>query len=196
MTELVYPINLPQLPEVLNEQFNIYGLVEKTFTGSKVIYFKPEQVFKKEWCKYMNLDWDFVSLFIRSGKEIGFIHRDNPLTQHQIHWGINWIYGDLCQMDYWRSEDIEQEYITIDAGGKPVCRLETDRLPYKSYTMHPGAYIVNASIPHRAINLGDNLRFAVSLRCQKIRNTENYKTWEEILQNFQHLLNPYCLDTI
>jgi hypothetical protein len=187
MNELIYKLDIPPLDQVLDNKFDLRTLVPENFVGSKILYYHPREIFKNEWCNFLGYEWDYVSCFIRSGKQQSIIHRDNPHSPTQLHWGINWTLGARSLMEYWPLEDIEQESIIKDNGNKETVLLKTTKQPFKTYTLEPGAYLVNASIPHRATNLEDNLRFVVSLRSKKIRNTEEFKTWNNVVDRFSFL---------
>lgn len=187
MNEFIYRLNLPKLPKVLKDDFDINKTIPKNFHGSKIYYYHPSELFKNEWCNFLGYEWDYVSFFVRAGYAESCIHRDNPLSPDQLHWGINWIHGEKTLMEYWNLDDIDKEGILVDTGGKETVFLKMKSGPIKSYIMEPGVYLVNASAPHRAKNLGEGIRFAVSLRSKKIRNTEEFKTWDKVVEKFRFL---------
>lgn len=185
MNELIYKLNLPPLDQVLNPKFDLYNLVPVNFTGSKILYYHPREIVKEEWCNFLGYEWDYVSFFIRSGQQKSIIHRDNPFTPNDLHWGINWTFGARSLMEYWLPEDIQEEKIIKDSGNKETVLISTSSLPFKTYELDPGAYLVNASIPHRAINLDNSLRFVVSLRSKQLRRTGEFKTWDDVVEKFK-----------
>lgn len=187
MYEMVYKLNLPPLPEILKDDFNLNSLISKNFFGSKIIYYHPSEVFKEEYSNFLDYYWDDLIFFIRSGKQSSIIHRDNLKSPDIMNWGINWVYGDTSMLEYWKFEDVEKENILIDSAGEEVVQISVKNNPYVSYIMPPGAYLVNASVPHRGKNIGDNVRFLVSLRSRRLRNMEDFKTWDSVVEKFKFL---------
>jgi hypothetical protein len=186
--EFLYELNLPTLEDILVSADALLGYTENLYKGSKIFYPNVKELFKKEWLGYKGLHWDYCSLFIRSGKEQSIIHRDNPQSPTTLHWGINWIIGNHGYMDYWDSSQIEDENLVIDGGGQKTVKLKINQPPNKIYLTRTGAYLVNASAPHRIRNESDNLRIAVSLRSKKFRNENPNLQWSDIVNIFKDII--------
>lgn len=183
--EFLYRLNLPSLDAVLHRKDVLGTFTEKLSNGSRIFYPDPNEIFKKEWLEYKGLHWDYVSIFVRSATTTGMIHRDNPDNNDQLHWGINWIVGDNGCMDYWLPGQINQEKIVTDIGGGQTVSLVTDEQPYRQYDTYTGVYLINASVPHRARNLSDKKRIAISLHSKKFRYQNPRATWQKIIDLFQ-----------
>ena len=140
MVDYVYKLNLPNINEVVISLDNIKNLLPRDFQGSQIFYPEPYKIFKPEWLTYKNLEWDYCSLFIRSGEQQSVLHRDNPHSSDSLHWGINWILGDNSIMEYWNKDKIINEKIIYDSGGKTTVKITADQHPSKQYTMSTGVY--------------------------------------------------------
>ena len=184
MNEYVYKLNLPDIADVVISLDHIKNLVPQDFQGSQIFYPEPYKIFKPEWLTYKNLEWDYCSLFIRSGNQQSVLHRDNPNSPDALHWGINWILGDDSIMEYWDKDKITEEKIIYDSGGKTTVKITADQTSSKQYTMSTGVYLVNASVPHRVTNLTENRRIAISLRSKKFRYENPSVVWRDVVKLF------------
>lgn len=184
MNDYVYRLNLPNIERVVLSLDKIKNLVPDNFQGSQIFYPNPRDIFQPEWLTYKNLEWDYCSLFIRSGKQQSVLHRDNPNSPDALHWGINWVLGENSIMEYWNKDKIIEEKIIYDSGGKTTVKITADQTPSKQYAISAGAYLVNASIPHRVINLTNERRIAISLRSKKFRYENPSVVWRDIVEMF------------
>lgn len=185
MIEYVYKLNLPAIDQVLLSLDEINDLVPRDLVGSRIFYPHPKDVFKPEWLTYKNLVWDYVSIFIRSGKETSILHRDDPHSA-SLHWGINWILSDNSVMQYWKDDSNFEKRIIKDIGGSSTLKMYTDQPADVEYKMTTGVYLINASVPHKVINYSDNKRIALSLRSKKFRYENPEITWEKIIEMFKN----------
>jgi hypothetical protein len=185
MVDYVYKLNLPNIKEVVFSLDSIKALIPKDFQGSQIFYPDPREIFKSHWLTYKNLEWDYCSLFIRSGKQQSVLHRDNPHSPESLHWGINWILGEDSIMEYWDEDKIIDQQIIYDSGGKTTVKITAEQNPSKQYTMSTGVYLVNASVPHRVTNLTDERRIAISLRSKKFRRDNSTVEWQSVVQLFK-----------
>lgn len=185
MNEYVYKLNLPNIDKVLKSLEEVEQLVSTNFTGSKIFYPDPANIFNSEWLNYKGLEWDYVSLFIRSGRQTSIIHRDDPLSSNALHWGINWIWSEESVMEYWTDHESFQRAVIVDSGGAPTLKMSTDKKADREYKMITGVYLINASVPHRVRNLSDEKRIAISLRSKKFRYQNPSATWQQIIDIFQ-----------
>lgn len=186
--EFLYRLSLPCLADVLCSKDILKSYTEKLSGGSRIFYPDPNELFKKEWLGYKGLQWDYVSVFVRTGSITGMIHRDNPNNTHLLHWGINWVVGDDGYMDYWIPEQISEERIVSDLGGGETVTLYTEEPPFKQYKTDTGVYLINASVPHRARNLSTDVRISLSLRSKKFRYENPNLSWKDIINKFQDVI--------
>lgn len=189
MVDYVYKLNLPNINEVVLSLDNIKNLVPGDFRGSQIFYPVPREIFKPEWLTYKNLEWDYCSLFIRSGKQQSVLHRDNPNSPDTLHWGINWVLGNDSIMEYWNKDKIIEEKIIYDSGGKTTVKITADQASSKQYAMSTGVYLVNASVPHRVTNFTDENRIAISLRSKKYRYENPSVVWRDVVSMFNNEMN-------
>jgi hypothetical protein len=185
MCDYVYKLRLPDINEVVYSLSDIKNLVPRDFYGSQIFYPEPREFFKPEWLNYKNIEWDYCSLFIRSGKQQSVLHRDNPNSPNALHWGINWVLGKDSIMEYWDEDKIIEEKIIYDSGGKTTVKIIADQASSKQYTMSTGVYLVNASVPHRITNLTDDHRIAISLRSKKFRYENPSVLWRDVVEIFK-----------
>lgn len=185
MIDFIHRLNLPDIADVVISLDHIKNLVPQDFQGSQIFYPEPRDIFKSEWLLYKNFEWDYCSLFIRSGKQQSVLHRDNPHSPESLHWGINWISGEDSIMEYWDEDKITEERIIYDSGGKTTVKITADQTPSKQYTMSTGVYLVNASVPHRVTNLTDERRIAISLRSKKFRYENPSVVWRDVVKIFK-----------
>lgn len=185
MIEYCYRLNLPDIGNVVLSLDEIKNRVTKDFRGSQIFYPEPREVFKPEWLTYKNLEWDYCSLFIRSGKQQSVLHRDNPYTPNSLHWGINWILGDDSIMEYWDDDKILNQQIINDLGGKTTVKINAEQTPSKQYRMSTGVYLINASVPHRVTNLTNERRIAISLRSKEFRFKNPSVMWRDVVEIFR-----------
>jgi hypothetical protein len=188
MTEFVYKLNLPPLTEILldsakTELFNAKNNAEHSHLEKLSYYLKPE------WLTFNGITWNFVSFFYKSNYT-GLIHIDEQTRVHQLHeranWGINWIHGGSGIMEYWLPEDIIFSIPQEDeTGNYKRIQCSTTKAPYRTYNMSPGAYLVNASVPHRATGYTGRYAFSVRDNCEK-----NIMTWNAVVDLFKdHIIN-------
>ena len=172
MSEFMYKLDLPPLDEILTEAGKIELLVGKDKTLYK--QYHPKDLVKPEWLAWRGLEWDFVNFFYKNNYQ-GIIHIDGPGV-----WGINWIYHGYGTMEYWMPEDVEQLPAEYDDIGSKRSECFAKKDPIKIYTTMPGAYLTDASIPHRPS--GYDGRYAFSLRCYG-----DPMTWQEAVVKFEDL---------
>lgn len=175
MTEFVYKLNAPPITDILLE-----SVAEKLFVGGDLSYHRSynnlTKLIKPEYLSWKNYNWNFINLFYKTKGIPGWIHIDG-----YGGWGVNWIHGGHGRMEYWLPENVEIMPPEVDDIGGQIVKCKTSASPDKIYVMTPGAYLINAWVPHRAA--GFNNRHALSLRA-----TKDTSTWEEVVNNFTDLI--------
>jgi hypothetical protein len=165
MTEFVYPLNLPPLADILLDSAGLFS------TSSDFCKYAPQDILKPEWCHWEGLNWDFSLFFQKTDGKTGMIHVDGPV------WGINWIHNGHGTLEFWNPKDVDMVLETTELG-TPRYKCSTTVAPSKIYTTVPGAYLVNASAPHRAT--GFDKRYALS-----VRSYSSKLSWESAVTKFQ-----------
>jgi hypothetical protein len=170
--EYMHKLDLPQLDEILSDE----GKSELLVGNETPLYkqYHPSGLVKPEWLNWAGIEWDFVNFFYKNNHN-GILHVDGPGV-----WGINWIYNGYGIMEYWLPEDIEELPTEHDSIGSKRTICIAKKNPVKIYKTLPGAYLTNASVPHRPS--GFDGRYAFSLRCYS-----KTITWDEAVAKFQHL---------
>ena len=183
MKEFIYKLNLPSITDVL-----LPGAFETLFKDKgKVGYqtFHPKGYLKPEWLTFNSMNWEAVSLFYKNNYT-GDIHIDEAKAVHayseRANFAINWIHGGEGTLEYWLHEDVKFSEPFIDPSGVHK-RIDcfTDKPPFKTYNMSPGAYLVNTSITHRGSGTGE--RYAFSMRSYTVR-----KPWDNIVSLFENYI--------
>ena len=178
MNEFVYRLNLPPLTDVLLNKDILYN-EEKYDTIYRQL---TTDCIKPEWLTFNNYNWNSVLYFYKNNSS-GIIHLDRNDRSHLPHnpcvWGINWIYNNNGIMEYWPIEDILHQ--TLDTRSKYITVCYSDKEPHRTYHMTEGAYLVNASLPHKAT--GESKRRALSLR-----DTTCNETWDEVVDKFKNYI--------
>lgn len=177
MNEFVYKLNLPLLPEILldSAKKSLFNQTRDSFC-----YLKPLNIVKPEWLTVNSYNWNNILHFYKNNTT-GVIHMDDKdvLNQAWSNWGINWIHGNSGIMEYWLLQDVVLPSVSNDKVDRIVCT--TAKKPHRTYYMSEGAYLVNASFPHRATALGS--RYAFSLR-----DTTCFETWDTVVDKFKNYI--------
>lgn len=173
--DYVYPIDVPPIGNFL-----LPGVEKLIFQQINTVSYKvysAVDLINPDYINWENISWDFVLVFHRPTGHIGRIHTD--YATDEFAWGINWIYSGYGYMHYWDNHAINSYSDIVDEEGKTIRQFFSSKEPTKIYRMDIGAYLVNASIPHRAIGV-DN-RYALSLRA---KSPNPFKSWDEVLNKF------------
>ena len=174
MKDLVYKLNLPPLTDILLD-----GVAETLFkdtTKSAHRHYHPRDLLKPEWLTWQDIEWDFVNFFYKNNVT-GLIHSDGPES-----WAINWIHQGHGVMKFWYPLTEETLPVSVDELNDKRYVYNINRPADKEYTMYPGAYLVNASLPH--LPSGYNSRYAFSLRSY----VKPSIPWVTIFEKLKHLI--------
>ena len=183
MVEYVYKLNFPLLPDILLDSAKKSLFVGSTEPIHKMMVAK--ELIKPEWLTFNNIEFVGFDFFYKPNF-VGLIHSDEATELKEptapCVWGINWIHNGSARMEYWTKEMLnpildEPDSPEYRRPGYHRIRCSTNVGPIKVYDMTEGAYLVNASVPHRASGFGN--RYAGSLR-PKIK-----KPWLEVVDNFK-----------
>lgn len=179
MLELLYKLNLPELPLVIKEDSNILESKQKF-----CVYDESSKIIRPEWVSWNNMNFNRAVSFYRNDgdKDRTDIHTDHHI-ENVLPWAINWVYGGYGTIQYWLPEQIEKSdyrfYASYNNSGATFPSMTSTQPPYKTYVQTPGAYLINTAVPHRA--KGWNSRLVVS-----IRDINNFSMpWEEVVEKFK-----------
>jgi hypothetical protein len=194
--ELCYKLNIPNFKELVKDEY----LAQLTF--HKMNEFAPMvnvpngktycDLVKEQYQNFNDIEWHKVLAFPLTKESKSFIHSDNwadtrPLGSPPITlWAINFVIEGVGNQSYWLPEQLDHEPFTDADSGYQV-NYSTNELPYKSYDMPPGAYLVNITVPHMGKALSDE-RLVVSVRPKlNIHSLNEYwtnKSWDDIVNLF------------
>jgi hypothetical protein len=183
----VYELNLPPFNEIVQSTFS--GFLESTDDYVYIAGYDQKNIVKEEFLKLKNIPWGGYRYFKKSNRS-GSIHSDanyEPITDpNKCIWGINWIFDGSGLISYWDWKNVYRIGNTPGSQNLPkdgvVPKFFTNKLPDFSYAnIKNKAYLVNATVPHRAT--GELNRKAFSLRPRGV----NYN-WENIVELFSDLI--------
>lgn len=174
MNDFLYKLNAPPITDFLLE-----SAAEKLFVGQDKNFhktFKATELLKPEYLGWNNYNWNFINFFYKTNGYKGHIHIDG-----YGGWGVNWIVGGHGTMEYWLPDHVEiLPSRTDDIGGQVItCIPHTP--PDKVYVTTPGAYLINADVPHRGTGFGRRHAFS-------LRDTKTSMSWNEVVNTFTDLI--------
>ena len=188
--EHVYQLNIPSFEEIANLTPEVkdkyFPPIDLTKTHLYRCYLNvAQEILKPEFFNFQGINWLHILLFHKSNGHTSPIHTDMEIGSTHTPWGINWITGGQCVMEYWSLDKLEISnspivYNTDDDSNTPVkYNINLTPLPdttyNKVYYLEPGkAYLVDATTPHRVTGFGST---TISLRT----NQTDYN-WETIVE--------------
>ena len=193
--EYIYELNIPLFeeianltPEVKNKFFPPIDTGQIPITLYKCYLNLANQILKPDFFNFLDIEWSHVILFHKTNGFKGPIHTDTDDLSTDIPWGINWITGGQCVMEYWVIDDLISSHAAFYSHSDTTKLLgmnayipHPDKTPEKIYYLNPGkAYLVNASVPHSST--GFDLKSTISLR------SESTYIWEEVVTKLQNYI--------
>lgn len=180
--EFVYKLNLPNLENVTNTKFFKTLELDK----NKIFRYDSTKITDEIKDCYKNIcGFNFETIITFYKKDItGRIHSDTFDNNINV-WGINWIYGGTCFLEYWDETVINDKgTYTIDSQKCSIKKWNRNKLnpPIKTYIMPPGSYLVNATAIHRPSAVGS--RHTISIRTALNKNIK----WNQVVARFQDLI--------
>jgi hypothetical protein len=183
-----YRLNLPPLDQVIRDDAKHLCEDYLTITSLQYTEHSAQDVVKPEWLTFENFKWNTVLRFYKPPGCVGRIHTDtrgnDPRSAHT--WGINWIWGGSGTLRFWSVDDIGAPIPRIDPYGYHTYVYDNAPEPSEIIHMEPGAYLINAAVPHQPTSLGE--RYCFSLRSSSSYNIP----WDLIVDKF----SKYIVDTI
>lgn len=189
--EYVYRLSLPPISTMFKD-----GIAESVFgprTSGLYQLLDPSLIIKPECLKFRDMTFNHGMIFYRNKRSK--VHQDLGTSQNPhivTNWGINWIHKGWGTLEFWEYSDFtpEQTHKFIDSQNVEVIWYDDDVPSTKAYTMQADtAYLVNASMPHRA--MGYDGRYAVALRDKSMYNLK----WEDVVEKFSDLITPWSWGT-
>lgn len=191
MSEYVYKLDLPSLPEILldNVHDEIFSEIPYLKSGSVWRHLKPE------WYTLNEIRWTIWSIFYRdiklNNESQSFIHSDTPINSESnaLCWAINFIWNGYGEMNYWLPDNLTMFKLSYDTKNIDIIGYNNPMnvSPIKSYHLEPGAYLVNIELPHKAY--GYNKRYNFSLRSHEKQAIN--MLWPDAVNHFSNLIIPW-----
>ena len=175
MHELVYKLLLPEFNEIKLDSYTVpvqfpddYGYITH----------RTRNIIKPEFVTINGVYFNDTLMFFKGNGRKGLIHRDKSSM-----WGINWVSGGHCLMEYWDDYTNFREFIKTDISGNVVIMVETNDPPTRVYVLSEGAWLINATVAHRAS--GTKNRCVHSLRTTALLGNG---MWEDIIAHYSNLI--------
>ena len=189
MHEYVYKLNLPPVADILLDPKILFTNDQ---SEHPTIYPDIENHVRPEWINFNNETFKYLLLFYKPDL-VGRLHIDEfeklRRPEEPCLWGINWVHNGSRLVEFWNVDELvpnEDNYnCSIRDFAKKLNTVELSTVqPCRSYTTESGsAYLINASVPHRAT--GSGLGYVVSLRADY--RTVN-KTWPLVVDQFKQYI--------
>jgi hypothetical protein len=194
--ELCYKLNIPFLQDMVKDDWKQNLNWKNRFQIPK--FLKVEELLKEEYLNYNNINWGVFVTFLLDKKVKAQIHSDNRSLNDDIPddlenptmtlFAINFVVTGSCRMDYYLPSQLDKDCFFEPDSEYPQRNWATTQEPYKSYEMEPGAYLLNITVPHKAVAHSD--RLLLSLR-PSLNPHENFvywksKSWDDIVKLFEN----------
>jgi hypothetical protein len=183
MLNNVYPLNLPDYAEVIHKSIDL-----NFFKNNIIHYPNVIDIVKKEFLNIQGLNFtNCLILFKRPGTGSKVhIHGTNWTKEgpNKLVWGINWNIGSDGLYQFWKEKDIEKWEVQLNPQGRKHTILQPNKLPYEVYRHYTGPVLFNATLPHKAFNIGGKDRFVLSLRTDLDEGS-----WEAVVEKFKPIIN-------
>jgi len=196
--EFCYKLNIPSFQEMVRDDWKQNLNWETMVRIPRVA--KVEEVIKEEYLNFNNINWDHIVSFPLDPESNPQIHSDNwSLHEDDVDdlenptmtlFAINFVVTGSNRMDYYLPSQLDKNYFVSSPPEYPQRNWTTTQEPYKSYEMEPGAYLLNITVPHKAVAHSERLLF--SLRPRRIPH-ENFvywksKSWNDIVKMFENYI--------
>ena len=197
MSELCYKLNIPSFEAIIKEDWK-QNLEYNSFSqvARQTVKISCESVIDKSFLNFNNISWGELILFPLNNEKSD-IHSDNntnPNDRDLLNpsitlFAINYIISGHGKMEYWMPSQLKTNFIRPNSSYQQVNWI-TDEPPYKSYDLSPGAYLINATAPHRGS--GYDKRVMVSMRPNLanglIYNLYKELSWEDVVNLFSQYI--------
>ena len=194
--ELCYKLNIPFLQDMVKDDWK-HNLNWETGREIPKI-FKVEEVLKKEYLNFNNINWQELVTFVLDNNGQAHIHSDNwslndanPVdleNPSMTLFAINFVVFGSSRMEYYLPSQLNKNIFVSDDPEYPQRNWTTTQEPYKSYEMEPGAYLLNITVPHKAVAHSERLLFSLRPRLTPHKYFEYWqsKSWNDIVKLFEN----------
>jgi len=202
-TELCYKLNIPPFIDMVRDDWKENLIIEspkkRNFNSIKIPIVSPAKLaVKEEYLNFNNVEWkNIVYLSLDSGI-VTHIHSDNSgdsidpnLENPKFIWfAINFVVSGSGRMDYYLPSQLDPDSFSDPTDPYHQKNWTTKQQPYKSYEMTTGAYLLNATIPHKAT--AHEKRLVISLR-PNFSGEQGAKLWGKSWDNIVKMFDNYII---
>jgi hypothetical protein len=202
-TELCYKLNIPPFIDMVRDDWKENLIIEspkkRNFNSIKIPIVSPANLaIKEEYLNFNNVEWkNIVYLSLDSGI-VTHIHSDNSgdsidpnLENPKFIWfAINFVVSGSGRMDYYLPSQLDPDSFSDPTDPYHQKNWTTKQQPYKSYEMTTGAYLLNATIPHKAT--AHEKRLVISLR-PNFSGEQGAKLWGKSWDNIVKMFDNYII---
>ena len=202
-TELCYKLNIPPFIDIVRDDWkknlNVISTKRKpNFDLIKIPAVSPANVaIQEQYLNFNNVEWKTVVYLPLDVNIVTHIHSDNSgdtidsnLENPKFIWfAINFVVSGSGRMDYYLPSQLDPDSFSDPTDPYQQKNWTTKQQPYKSYEMTTGAYLVNATVPHRASAYSK--RLVISLRPNFTGEQGSllwFKSWEDIVKMFDNYI--------
>jgi hypothetical protein len=195
--ELCYKLNIPNFENLIKDEWKHNLSWDNMLNLSRQSSMIPcQDAIKEEFLKFNDITWGELGLFPLMESN-GEIHADNScnhldrdlLNPNLTVFAINYVVSGTGKLEYWLPSQLENGSINPKYKYSQV-NWTTKENPYKSYELSLGAYLINATVPHRGS--ADSQRIVISMRpditeqhCYERWQTTN---WDDVVNMFKNYI--------
>lgn len=197
-SELCYKLNIPSLIDIVRDDWkknlNVISTKKRNVNLIKIPIVSPANLaIKEEYLNLNNVEWKNIVYLSLDSNTLTHIHSDNSgesidsnLENPKFIWfSINFVVSGSGRMDYYLPSQLDPNCFSDPIDPYQQKNWTTKQQPYKSYEMTTGAYLVNATIPHKATAYEKRLVISLRPNFSGTQGTQLWgKSWEEIVKMF------------
>lgn len=181
MSDYIYPLDLPSIEDVMLKSMQPKLL--QTAKSGLFDQYSTTDVFESSFVKWKNIHWNEVYHFFKNDGWTGPVHSD--VGDHMYNcWAINWVHGGNGTMEYWEPHHAGPAQLSKNTYGYDVRYYEPTHPATRKYSMSPGVYLVDTTMPHRASGWN---RHVFSLRCT-IHDYQVSHPWNKMIDIFGDII--------
>lgn len=176
----LYEICWPSAQQFFNPQCLEYN--DQDLAVNYIVNFDINNIVAPEFVDYRGLQWSHL-IYFKKQNISGSIHIDNThLDDGKTLWGVNWVLDGHGIMEYWNQDAVTTVGVTAGSLNREefgiVPKFVTTNPPNHRFILKKNhVYLINASVPHRAIGLGNR-------RLLSLRSHHWHWSWHEVVQRF------------
>jgi hypothetical protein len=194
-TEFCYKLNILPFTDIVKDDWKKNLNIEAI---KKIPTVSPANVaIQEQYLNFNTIEWKNIVCLPLDVNATTYIHSDNSgdtidsnLENPKLIWfAINFVILGTGRMDYYLPSQLEPDFFHDPTDSYKQKNWNTKQQPHKSYNMSSGAYLVNATLPHRASAY--EKRLVISLRPNFMGEQGRLlwsKSWEDIVKMFDNYI--------